>query len=248
LVTVSDSDANVNTTSFTIVVTKAPLTVTADNNSRLFGSANPPLTATLSHFVLGQSLATSGVTGSVSCTTTAAAVSPPGDYPITCTIGSLASANYSFGPFVAGTLSVTSTHPCLTGTHNGPLAVHAGEAVCIGAGGIQIGPVTVAPGGALDIEGGRITGPVVATGAAVVRICGATITGPLMISGSTGAVLVGGEGCDPSTVVGPLRVIDNTGGIEVSGNRVIGPLRITGNTAPAHAAGNTVTGAVTIQP
>ena len=45
-------------------VTKAPLTVTADNKSRLFGQANPPLTATLSGFVLGQTLATSGVTGS----------------------------------------------------------------------------------------------------------------------------------------------------------------------------------------
>ena len=66
--------------------------------------------------------------------------------------------------------------------------------MCIGAGGIQTGPVTVAPGGSLDVEGGRITGPVVATGAAVVRICGATITGPLTISGSTGLVLVGGDG------------------------------------------------------
>ena len=35
-------------------VTKAPLTVTADNKSRLFGQPNPPLTATLSGFVLGQ--------------------------------------------------------------------------------------------------------------------------------------------------------------------------------------------------
>ena len=44
-------------------MTKAPLTVTADDQSRLFGAANPPLTATLTGFVLGQTLATSGVTG-----------------------------------------------------------------------------------------------------------------------------------------------------------------------------------------
>jgi hypothetical protein len=83
--------------------------------------------------------------------------------------------------------------------------------------------VTVAPGGSLDVEAGRITGPVVANGAAVVRICGAAITGPLTIGGSTGPVAVGGEGCEPNTIVGPLRV--------------------TANTAPVYAAGNIVTGA-----
>ena len=132
--------------------------------------------------------------------------------------------------------------------HAGPLNVSAGEAVCIGAGGSQTGPVTVKPGGSLDVEGGQVTGPLTASGAAVVRICGATITGPLTISGSTGPVLVGGAGCDPNTIVGPVRVTDNTGGVEVSGNHVIGPLRVTGNSAPVHAVGNTVTGPVTIQP
>jgi len=34
-------------------VTKAPLAVRADDTSRLFGTANPPLTATLTGFVLG---------------------------------------------------------------------------------------------------------------------------------------------------------------------------------------------------
>src|SRR5262249_2415106 len=115
-VSVSDADENVGTTSFTIDVTQAPLTVTAEPQSRLFGAANPALTATLSGFVLDQSPATSDVPGSASCTTTALSFSPPGDYPITCTAGSLSSTNYSFGPFVAGTLTVTSTGPCLTGT------------------------------------------------------------------------------------------------------------------------------------
>src|SRR5262249_17910934 len=149
-VSVSDSDGNVGTTTFTIVVTKAPLTVTADHKSRLFGAGNPPLTATLSGFVLGQSLATSDVPGSASCTTTAAAFSPPGDYPITCTVGSLSSANYSFGPFVASTLSVTTTAPCLTGTR-GALTVAAGQAFCTEPGARINGAVTVEPGGAIDL-------------------------------------------------------------------------------------------------
>src|SRR5262249_53251259 len=157
---VTDADGNVGTTSFTITVAEAPLTVTADHESRLFGASNPPLTATVSGFVLGQSLATSDVTGAASCTTTAVAFSPPGDYPITCTIGSLASTNYSFGPFVANTLSVTSTSPCLVGTHDGPLTIAAGEAFCTAPGAHVNGPITVNPGGAIDLAGATVAGPV----------------------------------------------------------------------------------------
>ncbi|MBC8160064.1 MAG: MBG-2 domain-containing protein, partial [Roseiflexaceae bacterium] len=51
-------------------------------------------------------LATSGVTGTPSCTTSATASSPAGSYPITCTVGSLAATNYQF-VFVAGTLTIT---------------------------------------------------------------------------------------------------------------------------------------------
>jgi PKD repeat protein len=91
---------------FTYVVTKAPLTVTAVDASRPYGGANP-LAATLSGFVGGQTLATSDVTGSASCTTPANGTSDPGTYPITCTTGTLASANYSFSTFVPGTLTVT---------------------------------------------------------------------------------------------------------------------------------------------
>jgi hypothetical protein len=224
----------------------AKLTVSADHQTRLFGQGNPSLTSTISGFVGGETA--SVVSGAASCSTTATAASPAGSYPITCTVGSLSAAGYVFDSFVAGTLTVSYSGPCMTGPNAGPLHVAAGESVCIAAGGSQTGPVTVAPGGSLDVEGGRITGPVVVNGAAVVRICGAAITGPLTVSGSTGPVLVGGEGCDPNTVVGPVRITENTGGVEVNGNTVVGPLRVTGNAAPVHAAGNTVTGPVVIQP
>jgi hypothetical protein len=223
----------------------AKLTVTADDQSRLFGQANPPLTYELTGFVGGETA--SVVSGSAACSTTATASSPAGDYAITCTVGSLSAPGYVFETFVAGTLTVSYSQPCLTGTSAGPLHVAAGEAVCIGAGAAHTGPVTIAPGGSLDVEGGRITGPLTANGAAAVRICGATITGPLTITGSTGPVVVGGEGCEPNMVVGPVRVTDNDGGVEVSGNTVVGPLRVAGNAAPTHAAGNTVTGPVAIQ-
>jgi hypothetical protein len=234
--------------SFDLYVTtrNAELTVTATNQSRLFGQPNPPLTYAITGFVGGETSAV--VSGTAACTTTATPSSPGGSYPITCAAGTLTAPGYSFATFVAGTLTVAYTKPCLAGTNAGPLRVAAGEALCIGAGGYQTGPVTVGPGGSLDVEGGRITGPVVASGAAVVRICGATITGPLTITGSTGPVVVGGEGCGPNTITGPVRLTGNTGGVVVSGNTVVGPLRVTGNAAPVHAAGNSVTGPVTSQP
>jgi hypothetical protein len=259
-VSVSDADANVGTTSFTIDVTPAPLTATADPQSRLFGAANPPLTATLSGFVLGQSTASSDVTGSASCATTATAYSPPGDYPITCTAGSLSSTNYSFGPFVAGTMSVTSSSQCLTGTRTGQLTVGAGQAVCARPGAQLNGAITVSPGGALDLEGATVTGPVRASGATVVRICGSTLSGPLSVSGSTNLVLVGGDAatgpCDGNTISGPVGLAGNQGGVEFNGNVVSGPLTISAtsgtlpppDTGSVNATGNTVSGPTRITP
>ncbi|MBZ5508941.1 MAG: beta-propeller fold lactonase family protein [Acidobacteriia bacterium] len=87
----------------TLVVTKAQLTVTADNQSRLYGDANPPLTYTITGFVNGDTLAV--VSGTANCTTTATPASPAGTYPTTCTAGTLAAANYVF-VFVDGTLTV----------------------------------------------------------------------------------------------------------------------------------------------
>ncbi len=62
----------------------------------------------------GQTLATSDVTGAANCTTPANGTSAPGTYPITCTVGSLASANYSFSTFVPGTLTVTQAPTSVT--------------------------------------------------------------------------------------------------------------------------------------
>jgi hypothetical protein len=88
-------------------VTKATLSVTA-NYTRTYGTANPTLNANITGFANGQSLATSGVTGSASCTTAAVNTSPVSGspYPITCTAGDLAAANYDF-TYLAGSLTVS---------------------------------------------------------------------------------------------------------------------------------------------
>ncbi len=86
-----------------LIVTKAQLTVTANNQSRLYGDPNPPFTYVITGFVNGDDI--SVVSGAADCTSTATQASPVGAYPITCTIGTLAAQNYVFA-FVAGTLTI----------------------------------------------------------------------------------------------------------------------------------------------
>src|SRR5213076_418890 len=76
-----------------------------DSASRGYGDANPTFSATFGGFKNGETLATSGVTGSPSLTTTATSSSAPGTFAITAAVGTLASANYSF-TFANGTLTI----------------------------------------------------------------------------------------------------------------------------------------------
>ncbi|MFL6314857.1 MAG: MBG domain-containing protein [Terriglobales bacterium] len=86
-----------------LIVTKAQLTVTADNQSRLYGDPNPAFTYVITGFVNGDDI--SVVSGAADCTTTATQASPVGTYPITCTVGTLSAQNYVFA-FVPGTLTI----------------------------------------------------------------------------------------------------------------------------------------------
>jgi beta-glucosidase len=247
-----------STTTTSATVAKPSLTVTADDKTRLFGQPNPPFTTTITGFVAGDS--PSVVSGSAACSTTAVPSSPAGPYPITCTLGTLSVANYIFGPFVPGTLTVTYSQPCIATARSGPLTVNAGEALCIAAGANISGPVTVQPGGALDIDdGATVTGPVRSTGATLFRMCGSTVAGPLTVTGTTGLVLIGGDAatgpCAGNAFTGPVSVTGNTGGVEFNSNNVTGPLHITGNTGslpppdtgPVRASSNTVTGPTNVQ-
>jgi hypothetical protein len=119
------TDYNTVTSTVTVTVNKATLTVTANNLSLTAGSTIPTLTATITGFVNGDT--SSVVTGAASCTTTATSASPAGTYPITCTVGTLTAANYTF-TFVSGTLTVTPAGAAtLTVTANNQTQVY-GEA------------------------------------------------------------------------------------------------------------------------
>jgi hypothetical protein len=109
-------------------VTTAALSVTADNQSRAYGAANPSFTYTITGYVNGETYATAGVTGSASASTTATSTSAAGSYPITTSTGTLAASNYSFSA-TNGVLTVTGTSisdsalPRLTDSSNNlPLA------------------------------------------------------------------------------------------------------------------------------
>ena len=97
-----------------ITVTPAPLTITADNQSKVQGTANPSLTVTYTGFVNGQN--NTALTTQPTVTTTAVTTSAVGTYPITPS-GAVA-ANYTF-TYVPGTLTITSTTASLISV-NGP--------------------------------------------------------------------------------------------------------------------------------
>src|SRR5207244_8617967 len=82
----------------TLTVGTAVLTVTADDQTRIYGDANPAFTVTYSGFKNGENQAV--VSGSPSCSTPAVATSAVSTYPITCTQGTLSATNYDFS-FVA---------------------------------------------------------------------------------------------------------------------------------------------------
>ena len=86
-----------------VVVAPATLTVTANDASRAYESADPAFTDTITGFVNGQSA--SVVSGSPVLSTTAMLASPPGQYPITVGLGTLNAANYTF-TLVNGSLTV----------------------------------------------------------------------------------------------------------------------------------------------
>ena len=118
------------TQSFT--VNPATLTVTANNQSRLYGATNPVLTARFSGFVNGDT--NSALGGSLSLTCPALTNSPVAGYTITVAQGTLSAANYTFA-FVNGTPTVNpatlivtannqawaygTTNPVFTANYNG---------------------------------------------------------------------------------------------------------------------------------
>jgi len=85
----------------TLTINPAPLTILANDATKILNAPNPAFTASYKGFVLGED--PSVLTGVLSCTTTAVTNSFVGSYPITCS--GQTSTNYAI-TYLAGTLHV----------------------------------------------------------------------------------------------------------------------------------------------
>lgn len=92
-----------DTASAVIIVLRAPLTVTANDATKLLGAPNPQFGASYSGLVAGETAAV--LSGTLAFATPATVTSPVGTYPITPS--GLASPNYDIS-YAAGTLTITN--------------------------------------------------------------------------------------------------------------------------------------------
>jgi len=132
-----------------ITVNKAQLTITADNKSKPFLSANPALTYTCSGFVYGETAAVLDTPPMSS--TTAEADSPAGDYVITISGGNDNCYNFNY---INGILTITKIPQTITFTSypDKLLVTETFELVAVASSGL---PVSFE---SKDLEVARVTG------------------------------------------------------------------------------------------
>jgi CSLREA domain-containing protein len=206
------TDYTTETGSVTVNVAQAHLSVMADNKSRTFGTANPPLTFTLEGFVGNDNA--SVVSGAPTLSTTAGISSPVGSYPITVVnTGTLSALNYDFPSslFVSGTLNVTLPSQ----------SVYVLNATASGALSASGNAVLKLPGG-LFVDSNSASA-IVASGKAQVDVGGTVlVVGGVSVSGSASCTATGTPGSTNDPLGGlPLPSVSgltNYGAVSVSGN------------------------------
>ncbi|MGF7042248.1 MBG domain-containing protein [Mucilaginibacter lappiensis] len=92
-----------------IVVSRATLTITANNQSKIYGAANPALSVSYSGFVNGDNSAS--LTTKPAVVTTATVTSAAGTYPITASGAAIANYNIVYAP---GTLTINKAMLTIT--------------------------------------------------------------------------------------------------------------------------------------
>ena len=242
----ADADYTINYVLGSVTVTPALLTVTANDQTKALGAAVPALTATITGFVDGQTLATSGVTGQPTCATTATTSSPAGSYPITCSVGTLAAVNYTFS-LVAGTLTVTgSTTVC---DHVGSLVVANGQSVLIPAGCVQVGTVTVEAGGSFEAQGAIILGTVSFNSGVTLLVCSTNLAGSLTAVSAKEPLIIGDgtSSCNGSNFAGAVSLTSNTAGVTVDQALLVGTLTMSSNSGGVSLLHSGAVGSVAVE-
>ena len=204
--TASTSSTTTPTRNYT--VTKAPLTVTADSKSRLFGQANPPLTATLSGFVLGQSLAHLGRHRRGVVHDDGDAVQPGRRLPDHLHAGDADRGELQLRPVRRPARSRSRTRSRASPAPHRPAHGARGPGDLHRAGRASTGPITVNPGGALDIEGGDDRRPDPLDRRGRRPHLRRDVDRPAHGHRHTGLVLIGGDAatgpCAGNTLTGPV--------------------------------------------
>jgi hypothetical protein len=118
---------------------------------KVYGDASPTLSASYSGFKNGETVATSGVTGSPALSTAATASSPVGGFAITAAPGTLAATNYAFA-FVNGTLTVTRAALTITADDKGKVYGAALPAFTAIYSGFVLGEGPAVLGGTLSFS------------------------------------------------------------------------------------------------
>ena len=91
-----------------IEITKATLSIDADDKSKTYLAPDPPFTYTLSGFVNSEDEDSAGVTGEASCTREPGESVAGSPYEITCAPGTLDADNYKFETGETGELTITA--------------------------------------------------------------------------------------------------------------------------------------------
>jgi GH18 family chitinase len=143
---------NSGTATATLTINKAALTITADNKSKVYNTANPTLTMTYGGLVNGDNSAALSTQPTIS--TTAVTGSNAGTYPISLTGGTAANYNITL---VSGTLTVTQGSPTLT--YTGATNGNQGSSIALTATSNSTGAIsyTVTNGtGAATLSGSNL--------------------------------------------------------------------------------------------
>ncbi|MGV8893401.1 MAG: GLUG motif-containing protein [Burkholderiaceae bacterium] len=110
----TDGNYSLSFVNGTLTIAKAQLTVTADNQTKVVGAANPTLTETITGFVNNETSAV--VNGTASGTSTAGFGTGVGTATIAANATGLSAANYAFSTLVDGVLTIkSSANPAIDG-------------------------------------------------------------------------------------------------------------------------------------
>lgn len=137
-----------------VEITPAPLTITADNKTGIYGQALPALTVSYGGWVNGDTVASLSTAATAS--TTATAMSPVGSYPITAS-GAIVNSNYTIS-YLAGTLTIEQAAQTLAISSAAPVSAKVGGsyAVTTTPGG-STKPVTLAVTGNCTLSGSTVS-------------------------------------------------------------------------------------------